>query len=59
MANFFESGFTVLQELAKLKQKEKKDKILAEAKKAKKKATKKQLPFQSTIHYSMMVTLTA
>jgi len=36
MANFFESGFTVLQELAKLKQKEKKDKILAEAKKAKK-----------------------
>ena len=41
MDNFFESGFTVLQELAKLKQKEKKDKILAEAKKAKKKATKK------------------
>ena len=38
MANFFESGFTVLQELAKLKQKEKKDKILAEAKKVKKKA---------------------
>ena len=27
MANFFESGFTVLQELAKLKEKEKKQKL--------------------------------
>ena len=27
MANFFESGFTVLQELAKLKDKEKKQKL--------------------------------
>ena len=28
MANFFESGFTVLQELAKLKEKEKKQKLI-------------------------------
>jgi len=27
MANFFESGFTVLQELAKLKEKEKKQQL--------------------------------
>jgi hypothetical protein len=30
MANFFESGFTVLQELAKLKEKEKKQKLTKE-----------------------------
>ena len=44
MANFFESGFTVMQELAKLKQKEKKDKILAEAKKTKKRQLKNSCP---------------
>ena len=31
MANFFESGFTVLQELAKLKEKEKKQKLSEQA----------------------------
>lgn len=38
MANFFESGFTVLQELAKLKQQEKKNE---EKKKEENKAAKK------------------
>jgi hypothetical protein len=38
MANFFESGFTVLQELAKLKQQEKKNE---EKKKDENKAAKK------------------
>jgi len=40
MANFFESGFTVLQELAKLKEKEKKQK-LAEQKPQEKNKEKK------------------
>ncbi|MFL2963950.1 MAG: hypothetical protein ACJZ13_00445 [Methylophilaceae bacterium] len=40
MANFFESGFTVLQELAKLKEKEKKQKLSEQAKQEKNKDKK-------------------
>lgn len=41
MANFFESGFTVLQELAKLKEKENQKKQSEKLKVSKNKATKK------------------
>lgn len=40
MANFFESGFTVLQELAKLKEKEKKQKLIDQKPSEKKKEKK-------------------
>lgn len=40
MANFFESGFTVLQELAKLKEKEKEQKLSEQAKQEKNKDKK-------------------
>ena len=40
MANFFESGFTVLQELAKLKDKEKKQKLTEQKLKEKNKEKK-------------------
>lgn len=40
MANFFESGFTVLQELAKLKEKEKKQNLSEQAKQEKNKDKK-------------------
>lgn len=40
MANFFESGFTVLQELAKLKEKEKKQKLTDQKPPEKKKEKK-------------------